>query len=367
MLCKNNRLIKLLLPLILSLACTGPAMAQDANTGIPSKTLHIGTKVAPPFVVKSDDGNLHGISIELWRRLAERLKIKYEFQQTDLKGLITGLQKGQLDASVAALTVTAPRESMIDFSQPFYTTGLAIAVPQQGNSVWLAIKRFFSWQFFTALAALAGLLLLVGFIVWLFERKHNEEEFGGSATHGVGAGLWWAAVTMTTVGYGDKAPKSVGGRLVGLVWMFAAIIIISSFTAAIATSLTVGQLESRVKGAKDLPNVRVATVTDSVSSEYMRGHGIHYAGTKNLQASLDMLAKGKVDAVVYDAPLLKYLANQEYPKRTRVLPGTFDRQDYAIALPEGSKLREPVNRALLEIINSDEWQAVINKYLGEPE
>lgn len=363
----HNPLIKAVLLLALTVAFAVPAIAQDSGAAVPTKTLTIGTKVAPPFVIKSDDGSLDGISIELMRRLAEQLPLKYEYKQTDLKGLISGVQDGTLDASIAALTVTAAREDVIDFSHPFYTTGLAIAVRQQGNSVWLAVKRFFSWEFLTALAALVGLLLLVGFIVWLFERKHNDEEFGGSAAHGLGAGFWWAAVTMTTVGYGDKAPQTLGGRLVGLVWMFAAVIIISSFTAAIATSLTVGQLESRVKGVKDLPNVRVATVASSVSSDYMDAHDIHYITIKDLPAGLGLLAKGKVDAVVYDAPLLKYLANQEYPKRTRVLPGTFERQDYAIALPEGSKLREPINRAMLEIINSDEWQDVLNKYLGTPD
>lgn len=362
----HNTSIKTALLLLLAATFTVPAMAQDSDVAVPTKTLTIGTKIAPPFVIKADDGSLEGISIELMQRLGEQLPIKYKFKQTDLEALISGVQDGQLDASIAAITVTAAREDVIDFSHPFYTTGLAIAVPQQGNSVWLAIKRFFSWEFLTALAALVGVLLLVGFIVWLFERKQNDAEFGGTAAHGLGAGFWWAAVTMTTVGYGDKSPQTVGGRLVGLVWMFSAVIIISSFTAAIATSLTVGQLESRVKSVKDLPNVRVATVASSVSSEYLDAHGIHYITNKDLPTSLGLLATGKVDAVVYDAPLLQYLAKLEYPKRTRVLPGTFERQDYAIALPEGSTLREPLNRAMLEIINSDAWQAVLNKYLGTP-
>ena len=75
---------------------------------------------------------------------------------------------------------------------------------------------------------------VVGVVMWLGERRRNQAQFGGTAAHGIGAGLWWSAVTMTTVGYGDKAPVTILGRLLGLVWMFAAIIIISSFTAAIA-------------------------------------------------------------------------------------------------------------------------------------
>ena len=355
--------------LIFSCLLSGPVAAQQSQSNSTQNAtgnkLVIGTKVAPPFVIKKEDGSLEGISIELWQRLAERLDITYDFKETDLESLVTGLEDGSLNASIAALTVTAPREEIIDFSHPFYTTGLAIAVPQQGSNVWGAIKRFFSWEFATALAALTGLLLLVGFIIWLFERKGNPEEFGGSTSQGVSSGFWWAAVTMTTVGYGDKSPRTLGGRIVGLVWMFSAIIMISGFTAAIATSLTVSQLESRVKGVDDLPNVRVSTAAGSVSAEFLDGRGIRHRSTPELEDSLKNLANGKTDAVVYDAPLLKYLANQEFPKRTQVLSGTFERQDYAIALPAGSKLREPINRELLDIINSDEWQDVVSRYLGE--
>jgi ABC-type amino acid transport substrate-binding protein len=147
--------------------------------------------------------------------------------------------------------------------------------------------------------------------------------------------------------------------------MFAAIIIISGFTAAIATSLTVSQLESTVQGVDDLPKVRVATVDGSVSSEFLKARGIGFEATNTLEDSLQALASGSVDAVVYDRPLLLYLSNQEYPKRTRVLAEEFERQDYAIALPSGSPRREAMNRELLDIINSDEWTDILERYLGD--
>jgi polar amino acid transport system substrate-binding protein len=53
-------------------------------------------------------------------------------------------------------------------------------------------------------------------LTWLFECKHNPQQFGEDATRGSWANLWWAAVTMTTVGYGDKALATVGGRIIAL-------------------------------------------------------------------------------------------------------------------------------------------------------
>jgi ABC-type amino acid transport substrate-binding protein len=331
----------------------------------PEQQLLVGTRIAPPFVTQEDSGEYSGISVELWDQVAQQLNLDYQLVETELANLITGLEDGSLDASVAALTVTADREETVDFSHPFHTTGLAIAVPNRGNPVWGALQRLFSWDFLAALAALTGLLLLVGVLLWLVERKKNKEMFGGSTAEGVGASFWWAAVTMTTVGYGDKAPVTLPGRIIAMVWMFAAIILISGFTAAIATSLTVNQLESSVTGPEDLPGVRVATVNNSVSAGYLANQGISFAGSDDLQALLTGLAEGQYDAVIYDRPLLQYLVNQEFPRRTNILPGIFERQDYAIALPDGSTLREPLNQALLQIIASDQWQGVLTRYLGD--
>jgi Bacterial extracellular solute-binding proteins, family 3 len=103
------------------------ARAQDSRQP-EARELVIGTKVAPPFAMKAEDGTWHGISIDLWRRIADQMHLRYRFQETTLKGLIDGVGDGSLDASVAALTVTSSREHVVDFTQPFYSTGLGIAV-----------------------------------------------------------------------------------------------------------------------------------------------------------------------------------------------------------------------------------------------
>lgn len=270
-----------------------------------------------------------------------------------------------MDVSVAALTVTAEREQRIDFTHPLHTTGLAIAVSRQQSGASAFIQRFFSWEFFLVLMSLCALLFVVGFFLWLTERHKNKAMFGGSPAQGLGSSLWWAAVTMTTVGYGDKAPITLTGRVVGVIWMFAGLIIVSSFTAAITTALTVSQLDSSVRGIKDLPNTHVATIPDSASADALRSRGIGFSSVVDLKTALAGLAHGEYQAIVYDRPILLYLSHQEYPKRTDVLPETFERQDYAIALPQGSPLRDPINLVLLRVIAEDEWQSVLRRYLGE--
>jgi ABC-type amino acid transport substrate-binding protein len=318
--------------------------------------------------MKRPDGSYDGISITLWRDIAHRLDIQYRFKQTDLNGLLDGVENGSLDVGVGALTVTAERAAKLNFTQPFYITGLGIAVrPQGGGSGWLeVVTRFFSWQFLVVVLSLAGLLLAAGLFLWLFEHKKNPEMFGGYK--GIGTSFWWAAVTMTTVGYGDTAPVTLGGRLVGLVWMFAALIVVSSFTASITSSLTIGRLGGQVHGPGDLSRVglRVATVAESTSAEYLRNHRIRYRTYRSVKAAVEALVQHRVGAVVYDAPTLKYIVNKQYHDKAAVLPNTFNEQEYAFALHLNSGLRKSINVALLKIIHGPSWQDVLYRYLGQP-
>ena len=338
---------------------------EGSGETIPERKLIVGTKESPPFSMKSGSGEWEGISIELWRQIAGELNISFDFQELDLKGLLDGVGNGSLDAAVAALTITSDREKILDFTHPFYTTGLGIAVVTKKGSPWFSVmKRFLSMAFLKVAAALTLLLFGVGFLVWWFEKKKNPQQFGGGPSKGIGSGFWWSAVTMTTVGYGDKAPTTVGGRAVALVWMFAAIIIISSFTAAITSSLTVTQLVSPVNGPQDLPNVRVGAILNTTSASYLQDNHIIFQNYKSTIEGLKAIREDKIDAFVYDAPILRYLVHKDFQGELEILPGTFVRQDYGIALRAGSPLREPINRLLLKKITEPAWQDLLHRYMG---
>ena len=201
--------------------------------------------------------------------------------------------------------------------------------------------------------------------MWLCERTRNAQQFDTGVARGIGAGFWWAAVTMTTVGYGDKAPLTLAGRILGLIWMFAAIIMISGFTAAITTTLTVNELGTGLRGPEGLSSVRVGTVTASTSDDSLRGQRLVYQTYDSAEAGLQALTDNHLDAMVYDAPLLRHLALTSFKGAVEVLRATFERQDYGIAMPSGSALREPINRSLLEKIRQPQWQDVLYRYLGK--
>lgn len=350
-----------------SLAVLAALLLFSIHTHAQDTPLKIGITEVPPFVIKTDNGEWQGISIDLWRQIAEDLGRDYEFEPMPFKQLLPAVESGDIDVAVGALTMTADRETRFDFSHPFFQTGLSIAIPPVPQpSLFSTFKALVSWKFLSVIIGLAGLLLAVGFALWLVERKRNPEQFGGSASQGIGSSFWWAAVTMTTVGYGDKAPVSLAGRLIALVWMFAGLIMVASFTAAITSSLTVSNLQNQIQGPKDLPGNNIATIANTASEEYLQAHRIRHELYPNLTAALQSTVNGETDAIVYDRALLQY-RNQQEGRPLTVLPGVFQQQLYALALPEGSPLRGPVSEKILEVTESPGWQTIVDNYLGAPD
>jgi len=340
--------------------------AQTEKAG--EKILLVGTKEAPPFSFKDSKGEWTGISIDLWESITAEMGLKYQYEEHTVKGLLDGVANNTLDAAVSALTLTTEREKRFDFTHPFYNTGLGIAVQTKKGSVWKAVFReFLSTEFLEIIGVLIGTMIMLGFIIWLFERKKNQKDFGGSAKEGIGSGIWWSVVTMTAVGYGDKVPRTLGGRLFATIWMFTGIILISTFIATITSVLTVSQLEYAIDGPEDLRMNTVGTIKYTTSEIYMQDNRIVYIPYDTVTEALEALNLGSINTLVYDAPLLQYFINQDYKGKIEVLPNTFLRQDYGIALPHASEIREPINRILLKQIHQEEWQDLLYKHLGGQE
>jgi ABC-type amino acid transport substrate-binding protein len=339
------------------------ALAQD-DSGVPGKLL-VGVVDVPPFSMKTPDGRWEGLSIELWQAVAQELGVEFELREYSFEQVRDVVTKGKVDV-ILALAVTEQREISMDLSHPYLRSGSAIAVPAEAiEHSWLRFAgHLVSLNLLPVLGLLILLSLTAGACVWLFERRRNPQMFGGGTVRGVGHGIWWAIVTLTTVGYGDKAPKTIGGRMVALIWMFASIILIASFTAAITTSFTVVELRGKVRGLRDLHDVRVGSLAQTQSFDFLAKRGIAVLPYENVQDGLQATVDKKIDAFVFNESVLKDLAKTEFPGRVRVLAGTFDHYYVSMAVQSGSPLREPLNRALLKIITKGDWQRLVELYLG---
>jgi len=359
-------MLRLLLAAVLVVGSLLAAPASAQQTTPPSK-LVVGVVVAPPFAMRDDDGEWQGIAVELWQAIARDLAIDYEIREYQFTQIESALTGGEVSAMITAIA-SADSEPKIEYSHPYYSTGLGIAVPVDGGLPgWMVVlENLVSWDFLKIVVFVIVLLLLVGAVIWRIERRANPEQFDKAPRQGLIDGIWWAAVTMTTVGYGDKAPRSNGGRLFAGVWMFAAVVLVSIFTAQVTAALTVSSLHGRVRGPSDLIHVHVAALANSPAQQQLkRQFGVSADGYDSLSDALTDLAAGKLDAFVASRPLLRHVVANDFAGKLRVLGSSFLRQDYAIALPLASPLRKQINAAMLRFVQTDEWDAILRGYLSE--
>jgi len=334
----------------------------EADSVPPRPTLMVGVKESPPFTYVGQDGKFSGISVYLWDQIAERIDVNYEFVPLSLPEILNGLKNKELDVAINPLTVTSDRIHQMDFTQPFYITNSVIATQAKvDTSIWSAVKKIFSFRFLQAVFLI--ILCLVGFggIIWLLERRHNEQFAGG--WKGIWSGVWWSAATMTTVGYGDFAPKSFWGRVVGIIWMFVALLVVSGLMAGIASALTISHFENEWEDVNDLRKVQTGTVGSSASEVFLKDQLIDVIPFGSIQEGMTELKSDKIDAFVYDEPILRYeLEHDSSAANIRILPFKFNTQYYSFAVPKGDTLDEKINPVLLEIIETPQWKVMLADY-----
>jgi len=316
--------------------------------------------------MKTPDNQWEGFSVDLVKAVAQDMGVQVEFREfSEVQLLVNALERGEIDV-IPSLVVQERFEPVMDFSHSFMKSGLSIAVPaESGGYRW---ERVFQGVFSEQILKAVGFMLLVSFaagiIVWAFERRRNSEMFGGGTVEGIGSGIWWAMVTMATVGYGDKAPRTIGGRMIALLWMIFSIVFIASFTANITTSLTLGELRGKVRGFPDLFHARVGSISDSQGFDFLSKHGIAVIPFQTFQEGLQAVANKNIDAFVQDELILKYQVKKEYPGRVQVLPGTLNEYFVSIALRKASPLRKTVNIALLQFMKTEKWTELVKRYFG---
>ena len=339
---------------------------SDDNLNIPP-SVKVGISNFPPFALKAADGRWEGLSIELWELIAKDMGLSYEIHEYDrLKHITEAIQNKKIDLTIQ-MAVTEFNEIIMDLSHPYYRSGLAIAVPLQSGSIsWSeSVGRILSIGILKLVAILVLLSLFAGLMIWVLERNRNREMFGDKISKGLGHGIWWAMVTMTTVGYGDKAPKTIGGRFVAVLWMFFSIFLIASYTAVITSSLTINELSGKVRGPRDLPNVRVGALVRSETIEFLAAEGLAVIPFDNLKDGLQAVAIRRIDVFVDDELQLKYIIKQDFPGQLQVLPETISQYFLSMAMPTASQLREQLNRTLAKIIAQETWSKLKARYIGE--
>jgi ABC-type amino acid transport substrate-binding protein len=326
--------------------------------------LRVVIKPLPPFVMQQD-GTWIGFSIDLLALLAARAGFTYTLTVVETVGeQIEFVEIGEADLAIAGISITAQREAVIDFSQPMFDAGLGIlTAADSGLTLIDMLRSFLSPALLQVIGVMIGTIIIAAHFVWLIERGRNEG-FPKSYLAGVWEGIWWAAVTIATVGYGDKTPRTFIGRLAAIFWIFAGIILIANFTATTTAAFTVQELRGTINGLSDLPGKRVATVEGTTAAAFLTQLRIPYRAVATIEEAFTLMEDGDIEAIVYDAPVLLYYAAGDGQGRTRLAGDIFRREDYGIALPSGSPYREAINRALIELRENGEYDTLYRAWFG---
>ena len=338
------------------LAQTDTLLRADDNPFV------VGITEMPPFIIKDRDNLWDGISVQLWREVADELDIVYRFEEVPADSLVPYIARGKLDMGLLS-TVTAEKEQQVDFSHAYYQTKLGVAGSNTRGIIEI-LRGIFTQRFLRVVLGLSVLLLVVGTIVWLIERGSNEDQFGGERNlwQGIGSGFWWAGVTMTTIGYGDKAPVTFWGRAVALLWMLVAMAVTASLTATLVSTL--GQSGS-ISVPRDLRSLQVGSIGDTDAAEYLKEERIRFQTYDSVATGLQAVQQKKIDAFVHSDAVLRYWVNEDDKLSVNIEAKNMIPRRYAFVLPSNSSLREPVNQTILKTINGAGWQSVLERYVPD--
>ena len=337
-------------------------------TPFQAMALRVGVSGSPPFVDKRA-GVYEGISVEVWRQIANAEKLEYILiPYPNIDSNIKAVADGKIDLAIGPISITPDRVAKkgIEFTQPYFYAEEGVLVPSQPPGLWARIKPLFGVAALSSITFLLFTLFCVGNLIWLAERKRNPEHFPPQYIKGLGNGIWFALVTLTTVGYGDRAPLTKAGRSIAGVWMVISLVSVSTITAGLASAFTVSLSQTQLSGImkpSDLDGELIGVVTGTTSVSLARSYGARPFPVPTLKEAIHLIKRNKVSGVISDTPILSYYMKNNPDKSLTLAPFRLSLQTYGFVVPSDSQLERLINIELLRLERSNQVQAISDRLL----
>ncbi|XP_062131998.1 glutamate receptor 1 [Drosophila sulfurigaster albostrigata] len=355
-----------------------------------------------------------GIKFEL--RLAQdgRYGAENQFAPGGWDGMVGELVRKEADIAIAAMTITAERERVIDFTKPFMSLGISIMIKKpvkQTPGVFSFLNPLSQEIWMSVILSYVGVSIVLYFVTrfppheWRIVRRSTND--GAAATQqppGIIGGtephqeanaqqlqqqnvpvndfsllnsFWYSLAAFMQQGC-DLTPPSIAGRIAAAVWWFFTIILISSYTANLAAFLTVERMVAPIKSPDDLArqsDVQYGTLLHGSTWdffqrskidlhnkmwEYMNAN-VRYS-VRNYDEGIRRVrtSKGKY-ALLVESPKNEYV-NARAPCDTMKVGRNIDTKGFGVATPIGSPLRNRLNLAVLAFKENGELLRLRNKW-----
>ncbi|MGB9009324.1 MAG: transporter substrate-binding domain-containing protein [Candidatus Acidiferrales bacterium] len=363
------------LSLLVILGFLVPVLAQAPAKEGEVPELRVAVFVAPPMVMEQN-GSLSGFSIDLWNQIATRLNVKTSYQIMPDVGAVEEAMRSKSADLTPAIAITLARDENFDFSYPTFETGLQIMVRETGategttttsrlSPVWDMLRLLFSPTTIEWLGVGLLLVLIPAHVLWLLERRRPDGIIANrNYFPGIFEACYWGLATLGA--QAESMPRQWMARGLAILWMFASVVFIASYTAQLTTTLTVEQIRGAIEGPGDLPGKQIATIASSIATVYLRDQKAEVQEFPSADQVFRALLDKKVDAVVMQAPLLLYYAAHEGKGLVKVVGPEFDRRPVAIEVQLDSPLRKRIDRALVGLREDGTYQQIYDKWFGGP-
>lgn len=344
---KTLFIILLLFPIILNAEEKESEMHQTLHS------LKVGARMVDPFVSYLNEKEYDGYVYQLLKQMFPDIKIEI-IPMDSVNEAIKRTKNGEVDFTIGAFSITEERENIIDFSHAFFQSKPAIATRVKGT--WIDTIIWIAQRVIIAIGIFIIMLYIVGFII-------NKID-GDTKIQTTNQGAWWALVTFSTVGYGDFVPDTNKGKFVASIWIVSSLFLISVFTGYVSSAMTVKRLTEQPTNLNYLSTKRLATVGETTSADLLNALNFNYRSFKNVENAILELINGRIDAIIYDKPILEYHLRDNENYQVWEIPNSV-KEPYAFILPEDSEIEERVNREMLRVLPTTEWQQIHNSYFNK--
>ena len=335
------------------------SLAQGRNT-----ELKVGYAGSAPFVMHGKKEE--GIVIDIWKEIAFGLNINFNLiEYKSVESGIKAIDNKELDILIGPITINSSRAALVNFSQPYYNTELAILAPVVETTFWGKVKPFLSTTFIYAVLVLLVILSIVGFLFWAIEGRKYPEDYGEGVIKGTASGVWLAVVTMTTVGYGDLAPRTPAGRFLLGSWMILSLILATSFVAGIASTFSQTSTDDKtITGLNHLEDKRVAVPNYKKIIDKVRDVGGSPVPVEDVSDGYQMLMDKKIDALIYDEIPLQYIFEDDKKDDFVLSKKRIEPQYYGFLFPIGSDLKRNVDLQIIRLQESQKITHIVEDWIS---
>ncbi|KAL5730857.1 hypothetical protein ACHQM5_003644 [Ranunculus cassubicifolius] len=265
------------------------------------------------------------------------------------------------DAAVGDITIITNRTKIVDFTQPYASNGLVIAIPLKDtkSSAWVFLKPFTVEMWCVTAAS----FIVVGVVIWILEHRINDD-FRGPPKRQIITLLLFSFSTLFKTNQEDTV--STLGRFVMMVWLFLLMVVTSSYTASLTSILTVEQLSSPITGidsliASNLPiGCQQGSFVKSYLSESLNIHPSRLVPLASPEEYANSLKLGPYDggvaAVVDELPYIEVLLSKY--TQFGLVGQMFTKSGWGFAFKRGSPLALDMSTAILKLAENGELEKI---------